>query len=116
MLLAIIAAVLMVAFGASKTTTPSKTSQPTAAETREARIERAFSAWDGSHRQLVSFVKRTMNDPKSFEHVETRFSDKGDHVYLVMQFRGKNAFGGTVSQTIAAKAAIDGAIIEIVDN
>lgn len=74
---------------------------------RKARIEAQFSAWNGSHINLVTAVKRRMNDPKSFKHVETRYGDKGDHLIVVMQFRGKNAFGGLILSEVVAKASLD---------
>lgn len=46
-------------------------------------------AVDGLNAELVSYVKKGMKDPSSFEHVETRFNDKGDHYEIYMQFRGK---------------------------
>ena len=60
-----------------------------------------LSAWDGSHREFVRLVKKRMNDPDSFEHVETRVTpvqNDGKHV-ITMQFRGRNAFGGIVKNT-----------------
>lgn len=63
-----------------------------------------FSAWDGSHIALVKLVKENMNDPKSFEHVETKFRDDGDGLTIVMKYRGKNAFGGLILTSVTAKA------------
>ena len=57
-----------------------------------------LSGWDGSHREFVRATKRMMNDPKSFDHVETRVTPRdssGRHT-IIMEFTGKNAFGGTV--------------------
>lgn len=73
---------------------------------RETRIaekpaEKCLSAWDGSHPGMVRATKDMMNDPKSFEHVETRYIDRGDEIDLVMTFTGKNAFGGTIKQVVS---------------
>lgn len=61
-----------------------------------------LSPWDGSHREFELLVKRHMNDPDSFEHVSTRVtpvqSDTGRHT-IIMEFRGRNAFGGVVTNT-----------------
>lgn len=57
-----------------------------------------LSGWDGSHPEFVRLVKQQMNDPDSFEHDETRvteINDQGRHE-IIMNFRGRNAFGGTV--------------------
>ena len=61
-----------------------------------------FSSWDGSNPELVAYVKKGMKDPSSFEHVETRFNDKGDHYEIYMQFRGKNSFNAIVTQQVIA--------------
>jgi len=54
---------------------------------REERIEKfkdnCFSAWDGYHRDLVKYVKGLMNDPKSFEHVNTTYVMTNDGYALV---------------------------------
>ena len=85
------------------------------AEQRVERIEKQFSAWDGSHLELTRAIKESMNDPKSYEHVETRYSDMGDYVVVSTTFRGKNAFGGTVVNIVNAKVSLDGKIIDILD-
>ena len=64
--------------------------------------ENFLSAWDGSNRELVKLVESGMNDPDSFEHVETRFTDNGDSLSLLMTFRGKNSFNATVTNKISA--------------
>jgi hypothetical protein len=57
-----------------------------------------------------------MNDPDSYEHEETVYWDMGDHIVVRTTFRGKNAFGGVVKNSIKAKADINtGQIIEIIE-
>lgn len=93
---------------------PSEPAKPlTPAEQREARIVAQFSAWDGAHRNLEAAVKRAMNDPDSYEHIDTTYTDRGDHVFLRTNFRGNNAFGGKVVNQVVAKADLDGNIIEL---
>lgn len=41
-------------------------------KTNEERVNELQSGYDGSIRSVVKFVKNSMNDPESFEHVETR--------------------------------------------
>lgn len=93
---------------------PSEPAKPlTPAELRQQRIESQFSAWDGSQRQLVERVKSTMHDPGSFEHVETRFYDRGDQVFVHMKFRGANAFGGKVLTEVTADTNLDGKLLSV---
>lgn len=60
-----------------------------------------FSPWDGSCTPLISLVKSTMNDPKSFKHYESRFkTDMFKGVEVEMEFGGTNAFGGMIRNTV----------------
>ena len=83
--------------------------------TREDRITRQFSAWDGSHRGLTQTIKDAMDDPNSYEHVETVYGDQGDYLVVRTTFRGKNAFGGVVKNWIKATVDLDGNVIAIID-
>lgn len=80
---------------------------------RQKRIESGFSAWNGSHIAITRIIKKSMNDPKSFEHVETSYGDRGDYLVVKTTFRGKNAFGGVVLNWITAKCDLDGNVIEV---
>lgn len=79
---------------------------------RKEQILKQFS-WDDSHRNLKRWIKENMNDPKSFEHVKTTYTDKGDYLLVYMNYRGKNAFGATVLQTTIAKVDLDGNVLSI---
>lgn len=70
-------------------------------------ISQCLSGWNGSHSGLVSYVKNGMNDPGSFEHVSTVYYDQTTRYRLVMTFRGKNKFGGVVTQTADAMINTD---------
>jgi len=66
-------------------------------------VDAQFSPWDGSCVPLVKLVKEYMNDPSSFKHVKTTYkvdNQKGFTVY--MEFRGTNAFGGVILNTVTA--------------
>ena len=80
---------------------------------RQKKIEMQFSSWDGSHSALKDYVKENMNDPSSFDHVKTTYADKGNYLIIQMTFRGKNAFGAKVLQTVNAKVDLDGNILSI---
>jgi len=49
---------------------------------RKKKIEHQFSAWDGSHRNLERLIKKTMNDPDSYDHVETVYWDMGKYLIV----------------------------------
>ena len=84
-------------------------------KTRTEIIEQQFSAWDGSHRSLTKLIKESMNDPDSYDHVETVYWDKGDHLIVRTTFRGKNAFGGVVKNWVKAKVDLNGNVIEVIE-
>lgn len=81
-----------------------------------------FSTWDGSHPALVEKVKSAMNNPDSFEHVETRFgwlddskNSVGDKIAVAMKYRGINAFGGVVTEEVVAHVDTNGNVLEIIE-
>ncbi|MHB1351688.1 MAG: hypothetical protein ACYC5S_02195 [Thiobacillus sp.] len=67
------------------------------------KVRAQFSAWDGSHRGLENVIKSKMHNPSSYKHVETQYLDKGDYLIVSTKFRGKNAFGATVLNTMRGK-------------
>ncbi len=84
------------------------------AKERREKVEKQFSAWDGSHRGVEAAIKTTMHNPKSYEHVETRFTDRGDHLTITTQFRGTNGFGGVVTNSVRAKVDLNGEVLSLV--
>ena len=67
-------------------------------------VKGQFSVWDGSNTYLVDLVKENLNDAKSFEHVETKYADKGSFLTVKMTYRAKNAFGGVILQNVTANS------------
>lgn len=69
-------------------------------------IKTQFSSWDGSNIPLVKLVKKNMNDPKSFEHIETVYKagEVGTGITVEMTYRGKNGFGGLVKGKVTGYA------------
>ncbi|MEC5395908.1 hypothetical protein [Bergeyella sp. RCAD1439] len=74
-----------------------------------------FSSWDGSHRELVKLVKANMNDKKSFEHEETTYTTLDDYAVVIMKFRGKNALGNMVLNSVKAKISYNCEVLEIIE-
>ena len=116
-LLGIVTFILIGVFSSNdkSTTDTSTTSTPKSQEEiRKERIQKHFSAWDGSHRGLTEIIKKSMNDPGSYKHEETLYWDKGDHLLVKTTFRGKNAFGGVVKNWVMAKIDLNGNVIEVI--
>jgi Na+-translocating ferredoxin:NAD+ oxidoreductase RnfG subunit len=81
---------------------------------RKEKVEKQFSSWDGSHPGLTRLIKKSMNDPDSYEHVETRFRDDDNSILVITEFRGKNAFGGKVKNIVSARVDFEGNVIEVI--
>lgn len=85
-----------------------------AAEEREKLIKQQFSTWDGSHRKIVKYLKKSMNDEDSFEHISTVYYDEGETLLVITKFSGKNGFNATIKQTLTARVDLQGNVIEVV--
>lgn len=79
------------------------------------KINNQFSSWDGSHKNLVTLIKQNMNDPSSFEHVETKYTKQPDGLIIYMKYRGNNAYGGKVLANVSAKVDMEGSVVNIID-
>jgi hypothetical protein len=88
---------------------PQPTPEEVAAKEKELLYgQHCLSLWDGSHPEFVNQVKRRLNDPDSFDHVETvtwPVRDDGRNS-IMMTFRAKNGFGGVI--TSKAMGSING--------
>lgn len=80
---------------------------------RREKIESLFSAYDGSQPAVERAIKDRMNDPDSYEHVATRFSDKGSYVMVYTQFRGRNAFNAKIMSVATAKIDLSGHLVDL---
>lgn len=105
----ILLAVLMATFMACEP-------QKQAPQTREQKIRAQFSGWDGSHINLTKVIKASMNDPSSYEHVETRFLDRKEYVLVITKFRGNNVYGGKVVNVMYAQVTSNGDVMETSDH
>ncbi|HEY2452301.1 MAG TPA: hypothetical protein VGI71_06715 [Scandinavium sp.] len=69
-----------------------------------------FSGWDGAYRPLEKLIKNNMNDDGSYKHVETRIAQlelKNDpYAIIKTTFKGKNAFGGVIKETVTARVDV----------
>ena len=68
-------------------------------------VKSQFSEWDGSNVALVDLVKQNLNDPKSFEHVDTSYIRQNDDLLITMQYRANNIYGAKVLSKVTALAS-----------
>ncbi|GAB2539921.1 hypothetical protein GCM10027189_23340 [Rufibacter soli] len=88
---------------------------PTTRQNSEELIKKQFSSWSGAHRNLEKLIKKNMHDPSSYEHEETSYLDKGDYLLVTTKFRGTNAYGGKVLNSVTAKVDFSGNVLEVVE-
>lgn len=81
---------------------------------RKENIEKQFSAWDGSHPKLSRMIEESCRNPDSYEHIETRFRDDGNSIFVITKYRAENGFGGMTIGNVTARVDFNGNVIEIV--
>ena len=86
-------------------------------EIQKKKIEDQFHPWDGSHIKLERYIKKElMNDPDSYDHIESGYTIEDGKLYVMVTFRGNNAFGGKVKNKVLAICDKEnGDVIEIVE-
>lgn len=82
---------------------------------RQELVEKQFNGWDGSHINLTTTLKSSMNDPESYEHVKTNYWDFGDSIVIKTTIRGKNGFGAKILKSYRAVTDIDGNIFSLTE-
>jgi len=84
-------------------------------QTNKELIQVQFNGLTGSHYKLEQIIKETMNDASSYEHVKTQYIiDTDTTIYITTSFRGTNALGAKIINTISARYGIHGSLIEII--
>lgn len=78
-------------------------------------IKDSFSLWDGSHKGLTKHIKSAMHHPDSYEHVETRYRAYKEYMIVFTSYRGTNAYGAIVKNTIKAKTDLQGNVLAILN-
>ena len=61
--------------------------------------------------RLERYIKENMNDPSSYKRIEYEYRKEEDGTTIKMRFRGKNAFGGTIMNTVYGKVDFYGNVI-----
>lgn len=110
LILAVVFLIMVLSGGKSTNTDLDK---PDAPPSREQQIKAGFSSWNGAHYGLEKLIKKAMNNPDSYEHVKTIYSEEADGLVVTTQYRGTNGFGGVVTNKIMAKTDLNGNVIAI---
>ena len=103
---------VLIAFGSEEDNSETNQSPKSV---REIKIEKQFSGWDGSHTNLTELIKKAMNDPDSYKHIETVYWDMKNYIVVRTTYSGTNAFGGRVRNWVKAKVDDEGNVLEIIE-
>ncbi|MDZ7866775.1 hypothetical protein [Acidovorax sp.] len=79
----------------------------------KAKYEAQFSPWNGAHRNVETAVKAAMRNPKSYEHVETRYKVTDGGMTVFTKYRGTNAFNAVVTNTAVATVDAEGTVLSL---
>jgi hypothetical protein len=83
---------------------------------KHAKLLAQFSKWDGSQPNVEYAIKERMNNPDSYKHVETRFTETPSGAIVYTKFRGTNGFGAIITTTAVATVDLDGSVTKLVLN
>lgn len=94
---------------------PPQTQPQTPEQARAEQIRQHFNGWSGAHEGLERLVQSELLSPDSYEHIETRYWDKSDHLIVNMKYQAENAFGVQIQHFVKAKTTTDGRVLEIIE-
>lgn len=83
---------------------------PDPAALRQREVQRAINQGE---MQLIAKIKANMHDPGSFELVDDRAIDAGDHITMVMSYRGRNGFNALRTERVGATFDLQGNITSV---
>ncbi len=81
----------------------------------ESSKEIQFHPWDGSHIKLERLIKANLNDPDSYQHIQTRYYPNMQPPRVRLAYRARNGFGGMVIGHVLAEVADNGDILSIIE-
>lgn len=82
------------------------------------KLKELFDSYTGRNTYLeLTFADEYLNDPGSYEHVESRYwpNDDGTFRYY-LKYRANNAYGGVVTEEVLLRADLNNNIIEILES
>lgn len=77
------------------------------------KIKQQFNPFNGAHYNLEAHILKYADDPTSYQHIETQYSDNKDHVVVLTKFRIKNGFGALKVFVLKAKVNENGDILKV---
>lgn len=82
-------------------------------KTREEKIKAQFDLATGSHHALEYYVKKHLQVPSSYVHIDTQFSEGENSLIVITKYRSNPKFGGETEGIIKAQVSLDGHILHV---
>lgn len=101
---------ILVAFTDDGKSTSEPLAAPSPAQLRKDAVQRAINQGEVN---LMAYIKANMHDPDSFDLVDDRAIDAGDHITMVMTYRGRNGFNALRTERVAATFDMQGNITSV---
>jgi hypothetical protein len=77
---------------------------PTPLSEKEQNIKELFSSWDGSCKVVSARIKESLNNPDSYQHVQTSYINRPNgHIVVTTRFRATNGFGAIMTKAAVAE-------------
>jgi len=80
---------------------------------QEVRRQQVQAAVNQGEALLLAHIKSNIHDPGSFELVDDHYVDGGDHITMVMTYRGRNGFNALRMERVGATFDLQGNIISV---
>lgn len=109
-LLGIVVNVMVLLSPGPENVQPQVLAPPSPQELRRQQVQAAANQGEAN---LIAHIKAHMGDPGSFELVDDRYVDGGDHITMVMTYRGRNGFNALRLERIGAAFDLQGNIISV---
>lgn len=82
-------------------------------EERQEHIQSMFSSIDGSNMAITDYLKQKLDDPDSYEHVETKWVERQDRLIIYTTFRANNRFGAKIKQVVKAEVSLNNELLSM---
>lgn len=104
---------MAVAMGLIGWLAPAKPEPAVALDPAHVRRQQVQAAIDQGEAQLIAHLKANMHDPDSFELVGDKAIDAGDHLTMVMTYRGRNGFNALRLERVGATFDLQGNLLTV---
>lgn len=77
--------------------------------------DNCINGWTGGCKAIEKYLRDNLDDPDSYENIETKFWDMNGYEVVVTKYRSRNQYGAKSISTIKAKVSYNCKLIEIIE-